>query len=161
MPKSMLMRALLVLLPLPVVVVSPSLETGETGTQADLQGVTQLECVFPLYVTGTWTDGEPEAEVAPSGLSFSFKDIDADEAVAHAVGLFGPEYITVRLSGETLHFMQVASSGPLYVTSVFGEPREDGKLNAVHTRHEYTRIRLVGFTSRPEQYYGTCEVQSN
>ena len=161
MPKSMLMRTLLVLLPLPIVVASPSLEAKETRTQADLRGVTQLACVFPLYVTGTWTDGEPETEVAPSGLSFSLEDIDADEGVADAVGLFGPEYITVRLSGETLHFMQVGSAGPLYVTSVFGEPREDGKLNAVHTRHEYTRVRLAGFTSRPEQYYGTCEVQND
>jgi hypothetical protein len=161
MPNSMLMRTLLVLLPLPIVAASPSLETGETGAQIDLGGVTHLECVFPLYVTGTWTDGEPETEVAASDVSFSFEDIDADEGVSDAVGLFGPEYITVRLSGETLHFMQVGSSGPLYVTSVFAEPRDDGKLNAVHTRHEYTRVRLAGFTSRPEQYYGTCEVQSN
>jgi len=158
MPNSMLVGTLLVLLPLPVAAASTSLETE---TQVDLSGVTKLECAFPLYVTGTWTDGEPETEVAPSGLSFSFEHIDADEGVSDAVGLFGPEYITVRLSGETLHFMQVGSSGPLYVTSVFGEPREDGKLNAVHTRHEYTRVRLAGFTSRPEQYYGTCEIQSN
>ena len=158
MPNSMLVRTLLVLLLLPIVAASASLETE---TQAVLRGVTQLECVFPLYVTGTWTDGEPETEVASSSLSFSFEHIDADEGVADAVGLFGPEYITVRLSGETLHFMQVGSSGPLYVTSVFGTPREDGKLNAVHTRHEYTRVRLAGFTSRPEQYYGTCEVESN
>ncbi len=158
MAKLTLVRTLLVLLPLPIIVASPSLESG---AQSTLQGVRQLECVFPLYVTGTWNDGEPETEVAPSDLSFSFEDIDADEGVADAVGLFGPEYITVRLSSETLHFMQVGSSGPLYVTTVFAEPREDGKLNAVHTRHEYTRIILPGFTSRPEQYYGTCEVLSD
>jgi len=28
----------------------------------------------------------------------------------------------------------------------------------VHTRHEYTEVRLPGFTSRPEQYYGECEI---
>ena len=32
----------------------------------------------------------------------------------------------------------------------------DGKLRAVHTRHEYTEVSLPGFTSRPEQYYGDC-----
>ena len=157
MQKSMLVRTLLVLLPLPVIVASPYLSAAG---QVSLDGVRQMECVFPLYVTGTWTDdGEPETEVAPSTLSFSFEDIDADEGVADAVGLFGPEYITVRLSGETMHFMQVGSSGPLYLTSVFASPRDDEKLNAVHTRHEYTRIILPGFTSRPEQYYGACEIQ--
>jgi hypothetical protein len=30
---------------------------------------------------------------------------------------------------------------------------------AVHTRHEYTDTRLVGFTSRPELYIGDCAVE--
>ena len=29
---------------------------------------------------------------------------------------------------------------------------------AVHTRHEYTDVLLIGFTSRPEQYYGDCAI---
>ena len=157
MSKTTFVRTLLVLVSLPLISVSAA---PEAAGQADLDGVKQLECEFPLYVTGTWGDDGPETEVTASDLSFSFEGIDTDEGVADAVGLFGPEYITVRLSGETLHFMQVGSSGPLYVTSVFGSPREDGRLNAVHTRHEYTRIMLPGFTSRPEQYYGTCAVES-
>ena len=159
MPKSTLLRTFLVLVSLPLIPASAALEAGGQG---DLEGVRRLECEFPLYVTGTWGEnGEPETEVAPSDLSFSFEEIDTDEAVAEAVGLFGPEYITVRFSRETLHFMQVGSSGPLYITTVFGAPRDDGRLNAVHTRHEYTRIMLPGFTSRPEQYYGSCAVESD
>ena len=158
MSTSRLVRTLRIILPFSILAVSLPFEAS---AQRDLEDVRQLECVFPLYVTGTWTDGYPETEVAPSDLAFSFENIYADEGVADAVGLFGPEYITVRLSGETLHFMQVGSAGPLYVTSVFADAREDGRLNAVHTRHEYTRVILPGFTSRPEQYYGSCEVQDD
>jgi hypothetical protein len=32
-------------------------------------------------------------------------------------------------------------------------------LQAVHTRHENTLIALPGFTSKPEQYYGHCEIE--
>ena len=132
--------------------------SARTGAQASLATVESLHCVFPLYATGTWTEDGPQAEVKPTELSFRFKEIDTDEGVADAVGLFGPRYIVARLAGQSLHFMQVGRSGPLYVTSVFGQPSEEGKLLAVHTRHEYTRVSLPGFTSRPEQYYGECEV---
>ena len=66
--------------------------------------------------------------------------------------------IIVRLSAGTLHLVQSSSGGPLYVTTVFPEQTPDGKLKAVHTRHEFTALSLPGFTSRPEQYYGACEI---
>ncbi len=37
--------------------------------------------------------------------------------------------------------------------------KEQGKLKAVHTRHEYTEVSLPGYTSRPEQYYGECDAR--
>jgi hypothetical protein len=40
---------------------------------------------------------------------------------------------------------------------VFDKETRAGRLQAVHTRHEYTAVSLPGFTSRPEQYYGDCE----
>jgi len=49
--------------------------------------------------------------------------------------------------------------GPLYTTRIFPKETRAGKLQAVHTRHEYTEISLPGFTSRPEQYYGECDVR--
>ena len=132
---------------------------AQTALEAQLETAQRLDCVFHLYATGTWTDGEPQAEVTPTDLSFQFESIDPDEGVADAIGLFGPAHIVARLSGESLHFMQVGRSGPLYVTTVFARESREGKLIAVHTRHEYTPASVPGFTSRPEQYYGECEVQ--
>ena len=63
-----------------------------------------------------------------------------------------------RLTEGTLHLMTIDNAGPLYVTTVFDKETPGGKLKAVHTRHEYTDVSLPGFTSRPEQYYGECEV---
>ena len=135
------------------------LPQAQTELQAQLETAQRLDCVFPLIAIGTWTDGEPQAEVKPTDLSFQFESIDPDEGVADALGLFGPSHIVARFSGESLHFMQVGRSGPLYVTTVFARESREGKLIAVHTRHEYTPASVPGFTSRPEQYYGECEIQ--
>ena len=124
--------------------------------QSRLADVTELACTFSLIVTGTWTDGEPEVELDTSTLSFRFVSIDADGATAEAVGPFGPSHIITRLSGDYLHFMQLFNVGPLYTTTIIDRETRDGTFMAVHTRHEYTDVRLTGFTSRPEQYYGEC-----
>ena len=92
-----------------------------------------------------------------AALSLRFEAIDADEGTARIIGMFGPSDIIVRLSAGTLHFVQVFSAGPLYTTTVFPKETRGRKLQAVHTRHEYTEVSLPGFTSRPEQYYGECE----
>jgi hypothetical protein len=41
---------------------------------------------------------------------------------------------------------------------VFDRPGRNGTLLAAHSRHEFTPVQLPGFTSRPEQYYGECDV---
>ena len=84
--------------------------------------------------------------------------IDTDASTADAVGRFGPSHIITRLSGDYLHFMQLFNAGPLYVTTIIDRETSGGKLLAVHTRHEYTDVRLTGHTSRPEHYYGECEI---
>jgi len=56
-----------------------------------------------------------------------------------------------------VHFMQVFRTGPLYTTTVFDKDA-NGKLKAVHSRHEYFAVPLPGATSSPEQYYGECEI---
>ena len=142
-----------------VFVLWPDSPRAQNELQDQLETAQRLDCVFPLIATGTWADGKPQAEVKPTDLSFQFDSIDPDEGVADAVGLFGPSHIVARLSGESLHFMQVGRSGPLYVTTVFARESRDGKLIAVHTRHEFTPASVPGFTSRPEQYYGECEIQ--
>jgi hypothetical protein len=54
--------------------------------------------------------------------------------------------------------VQVLKTGPIYATTVFDAESRDGKLKAVHSRHELTEAVVPGFTSSPEQYYGECEI---
>ena len=58
----------------------------------------------------------------------------------------------------TLHLVQAFREGPLYVTTVFPKETRGGRLQAAHTRHEYTLVSMPGYTSRPEQYIGECEL---
>ena len=128
---------------------------AQTGGLADVRS---LDCTFTLMAIGTWTDGAPEAQVESPELSFRFEEIDTQEATAEVIGPFGPSHIITRHTGDYLHFLQMFSAGPLYSTTIFDRETVDGKLMAVHTRHEYTDVSLIGFTSRPEQYYGDCAV---
>ena len=128
------------------------------AAQTGLADITQATCTFSLVATGTWTEGEPEVELDPSTLSVRFVEIDADAATANIEGRYGESHLITRLSGDYLHFMQLFSVGPLYVTTIIDRETTDGKLMAAHSRHEYTDVRLTGHTSRPEQYYGECEV---
>jgi hypothetical protein len=128
------------------------------GQDLGLATANSLACAFTLISTGTWTNGQAEASLDTSTLEFRFEAINTQEATAEVIGPFGPSHIITRLSGDYLHFVQMLSAGPLYTTTVFNRETVDGKLMAVHTRHEYTDVSLIGFTSRPEQYYGDCEV---
>ena len=132
---------------------------AEAVAQNRLPGVTELSCSFSLVATGTWTDDiTPSVELEPSRLRFRFVEIDTDGATAEAEGDFGGSHIITRLSGDYLHFVQMFRSGPLYTTTVINRETTDGRLKAVHTRHEYNDFRLEGHTSRPEHYYGDCEI---
>ena len=77
---------------------------------------------------------------------------------AEVVGekLNGKSFIVVRQAGDYLHLMQTYSAGPLYTTTVLARETTEGRLMAVHTRHEYTDVAIPGFTSRPEMYLGEC-----
>ena len=112
-----------------------------------------------MIATGTWTDGDAEASLDASTFSIQFELIDTDGATAEVVGPYGASSIIVRQTGDYLHLVQMFMVGPLYTTTVIDRETSDGKLMAVHTRHEYTDTSLPGFTSRPEQYYGECEVE--
>ena len=125
----------------------------------DLSNVTQVSCRFAVNATGTWEKGEPLAETGKASLTLSFTEVNASDGTAEIVDAALTSDIIVRVSGRTLHFLQSFREGPLYATTIFPRVTRDGRLQAVHTRHEYTEIRLPGFTSRPEQYYGDCEVR--
>jgi hypothetical protein len=122
-----------------------------------LSKVTSLKCSFTMQATGTWKNGESQASVKPAKLAIAFNAVNIDEGTAEAVGDSGKWQITVRLLGSYLHLMQMDPYGALHVTTVMDTETRAGRLQAAHTRHEYTPVSLPGLTSRPEQYYGDCE----
>jgi hypothetical protein len=129
------------------------------GPQADrLAAAKSVNCTFSTMAVGTWNGGAAAAEVKPAKLTIGFDQIHTEDGTARVVGAFGPSDIIVKLSDGTLHFVQAFREGPLYTTTIFSHESRGGKLKAVHTRHEYTEVSLPGFTSRPEQYYGECEI---
>ena len=127
--------------------------------QERLLNTTTLDCSFDVISTGGWVDGDAAASVTDSALSLRFEEIDTDGATAEIVGPYGASQIIVRQTGDYLHLVQMFTVGPLYTTTVIDRETVDGRFMAVHTRHEYTDTQLVGFTSRPEQYYGDCVVE--
>ena len=136
---------------------SPALD-AQAAARRSLQSATSLACRFPTLATGTWNNGDAVADIKPSKLSLRFEAIDTQDGTAQVVGMLGPSYAVARLTEGSLHLMTIDNAGPLYVTTVFDRETRGGKLRAVHARHEYTDVSLPGFTSRPEQYYGECEV---
>lgn len=118
-----------------------------------------VRCEFTLISTSDWKDGTPQAVVKPAKLAFRFEEVDADGGTAKAVGPFGASDINVRMTTNALHLMQSFREGPLYITTVVAKPVGTGRWMAVHTRHEYTDVSLPGYTSRPEQYYGSCTLE--
>ena len=127
--------------------------------QERLLNTRTLDCSFDVLSTGGWADGDAAASVTDSALSLRFEEIDTDGATAEIVGPYGASQIIVRQTGDYLHLVQMFTVGPLYTTTVIDRETVDGRFMAVHTRHEYTDTQLVGFTSRPEQYYGDCVVE--
>ena len=125
---------------------------------AVLANATGLKCSFTIVSTGDWKNGAAEAASKPATLSIAFRAIDTQDGTAEAVGDSGKSHITVRLLGNYLHFMQMDPYGALYVTTVFNKETTGGRLQAAHSRHEYLPVVVRGLTSRPEQYYGDCEV---
>ncbi len=127
--------------------------------QDRLIDATVLDCSFSVITTAGWTGGDAGASTDPSTLSLRFEEIDTDGATAEIVGPYGASHIIVRQTGDYLHLVQMFTVGPLYTTTVIDRETTEGRLMAVHTRHEYTDTQLVGFTSRPEQYVGDCLVE--
>jgi hypothetical protein len=136
---------------------------AQTPTAVRLADVQRLVCTFTLVATGTWEKDVPAADVTPATLSMQFDAIDTQDGTANVVNVSsasaGAPHITVRLLGDNLHFLAMNVSGSVYLTSVFADrdSRAGARFKAVHTRHEFTQVRLTGWTSRPEQYYGYCE----
>jgi hypothetical protein len=136
---------------------------AQAQAPTSLADVKALKCAFTLMTVGTWNKDVPSAEVTPAKLSMQFDAIDTQDGTANVVDVSaaaaGAPHITVRLLADNLHFLAMNVSGSVYLTTVFAdkESRSSGRFKAVHTRHEFTAVRLTGWTSRPEQYYGYCQ----
>ena len=126
--------------------------------QQRLAEAKSVTCTFATMATAAWTDGVASAAVVPSKRTVSFTNVNLDEGTADSASDFGDSFIVVRYSGDYLHLMQTHGSGQLYTTTVLARETKEGRLMAVHTRHEYTDVRLPGYTSRPEMYVGDCAV---
>lgn len=138
---------------------------AQTPPPVALESVQRLKCSFTLKALGTWQkDLTPALEQLPAKLSMVFDAIDTQDGTANVIDVTAPDagapHITVRVLANNLHFLAMNISGSVYLTTVFADrdSRTTGNFKAVHTRHEYTATRLTGWTSRPEQYYGQCEV---
>lgn len=150
-------------LALAALVVLGAVPPDVAAAQPSAKGIAEIKrvkCTFDLLATGTWVEERPQGQVKEGKLELEFTDVDTQESTATAKGGFGAPHVVVRVSGSNLHFLQMGSNGALYLTTVFNERTPSGRLKAVHTRHEYTMVSLPGYTSRPEQYYGLCEVGS-
>jgi hypothetical protein len=139
--------------------VATGLTAQRSALQQRLAGATSLRCTFSTVATGTWTEGVPAAATRPAKLTLNFKDVNVDEGTADAEATFGGSFVVVRHTTDYLHLMQSHSAGPLYTTTIFARESKEGRMIAVHTRHEFTDVSVAGFTSRPETYLGDCAVQ--
>jgi hypothetical protein len=138
---------------------------AQAPSSVALTDVKRLKCTFTHKALGTWDKVlVPTIEMLPAKLSMVFDAIDTQDGTANVMDVTAPDagapHITVRVLANNLHFLAMNISGSVYLTTVFAdrESRTTGNFKAVHTRHEFTPTRLTGWTSRPEQYYGQCEV---
>ncbi|HEX7079437.1 MAG TPA: hypothetical protein VF329_00285 [Gammaproteobacteria bacterium] len=133
--------------------------TAQSGLEDRLAAATRVDCRFTALATGRWDGAEATATLGDADLETSFFDIDVNEGTAEADSALGAMFIVVRYSHGYLHFLEMSDAGPLHVTTVLAQETVDGRMKAVHTRHEYSPIELPGFTSRPEMYVGDCAVE--
>ena len=125
-----------------------------------LAKIKSLKCVFEAYATGTWKNGEPQAQAKTGQLTIQIDSIDVQDGSARFIGVGESAHIIVQQSGWSLHFLETGNTGSVNVTTVFSQKSRGAKLRAVHSRHDYLEMSMPGFTSEPtvSQYYGECEV---
>jgi hypothetical protein len=135
----------------------PSGQGAETNALAKIKS---LKCVFPVYASGSWKSGEPQAVAKTGQLSIQIDAIDVQDGSARFVGAGESSHIIAQLSGWSLHFLETGNTGGVNITTVFSQESRDKKMKAVHSRHDYLQMSLPGFVSEPtvSQYYGECEV---
>lgn len=127
--------------------------------RAALAAARTLQCTMALQSVGTWTLGEPQAEVKPIRMSLRFEDVDTDDGTARAIGSTGRNDVAARMVMDTLTFIQSGTDGSVALTTVAARPAPNGRWLAVHTRHEFSETSAAGITLGPVQYYGSCTIE--
>jgi hypothetical protein len=133
---------------------------AQTTDKNPLAQVKALKCRFTIYSSGSWKNGEPQAQIRqPEQLSIEVDEIDTDSGSARVTGTSGPSDVVSLLTVSSLHFMERSVTGTLTITTVFVGDANAKTFRAVHARHDYLPMSLPGFTSEPSvsQHYGTCE----
>jgi hypothetical protein len=142
-------------------VLAPRVMFAQSTDKNPLAQVKSLNCRFTIYTSGSWKNGEPQAQVRqPEQLNLDVDEIDTDSGSARVTGTSGPADVVSLLTVSSLHFMERSVTGTLNITTVFvGEPNAK-VFRAVHARHDYLPMSLPGFVSEPSvsQHYGSCEV---
>jgi len=143
-----------------VAVAIARLALAQSTDRNPLAQVKALKCRFTIYSSGSWKNGDPQAQIRqPEQLTLEVDEIDTDSGSARVTGTSGPSDVVSLLTVSSLHFMERSVTGTLNITTVFvGEP--NAKIfRAVHARHDYLPMSLPGFVSEPSvsQHYGTCE----
>jgi hypothetical protein len=175
-PSLIPVRASVVLRALAVVtlslVVGSSIARGQRArrsripdTSRALESLKSLKCAFPASAWATWEGGEPQAQAGrlPSAAVLTITSIDTQEGSAQidGAGFRAADHVTVKLTGSTLHFLDIGLNGTLGVLTVFARESHDGRLQAVYSRAAYVESRF-GESAPPtmSQFYGDCETGS-
>jgi hypothetical protein len=136
----------------------PAVLAQSRALQQRLAAAKRVECTFTTLATGDWEGTTPQANVKPAEHEALFTEINVDEGTAESASVYGESFISVRHTSGYLHFMQISDVGPLFVTTIFPQELENGRLKAIQVRLEYAATTLPGFASRPEMYFGDCAV---
>jgi hypothetical protein len=134
-------------------------QTAGAKPDVDLMSITALTCTFSVSAVGRWKAGEPTGQIRTGGtVAVELIEVDTADGSARMAGAGAAEEIVLQASVWNLHFLEVARSGRLTMTTVFGQETKGGRLKAVHTRTDYLKISMPGFESEPTaaQYYGDC-----
>lgn len=138
---------------------SATIASGQpTQAQQRLAAAKRLDCRFQLRSTASWDERAATATVVPTEFAAAFSNIDIAQGTAQADGRAGSSYIVVRHFPNYLHLLQMIDIGPVYLTTVLAQEAADGRLLAIHTRHEYARSSYPEFREWPEIYLGDCAV---
>jgi hypothetical protein len=141
-------------------VLASSITLAQSTDKNPLAQVKALKCRFTIYSSGSWKNGEPQAQIRqPEQLTIDVDEIDTDSGSARVTGTSGPSDVVSLLTVSSLHLMERSVTGTLNITTVFVGDANAKTFRAVHARHDYLPMSLPGFTTEPSvsQHYGTCE----